>query len=278
MARIRSVKPELRTSEVVAGWPIEVRYFWVLLWGYLDDFGRGLDVPKTIAGDCFPHDGKIGATAVDRWLDLIAGSKVDPDKDPPICRYEVDGRRYIHCVNWREHQRPNRPTRSRLPKCPIHESLSEPLSEPVSESALTGSLSGSLSDSVLGAAEQGSRGAEEQQRPLGERLSAAAAIIINATQAEPAEAEALAQWIDRERRPRNLAGLVNALARGPDLAGMLAEQRDRTGRGDTATAIVKLRKGSPCEHGEPGGASPHPTTGQPLCPLCRRAARRTGGT
>jgi predicted GIY-YIG superfamily endonuclease len=30
MARIRSVKPELRVSEVVASWPREVRYFWVL--------------------------------------------------------------------------------------------------------------------------------------------------------------------------------------------------------------------------------------------------------
>jgi len=58
MARIRSVKPALRTSRVVAMWPFEVRYFWVLLWGYLDDLGRGLDIPKTIAGDCFPRMGE----------------------------------------------------------------------------------------------------------------------------------------------------------------------------------------------------------------------------
>ena len=48
MARIRSVKPELRTSLTVAQWPREVRYFWVLLWGYLDDHGYGVDEPRLI--------------------------------------------------------------------------------------------------------------------------------------------------------------------------------------------------------------------------------------
>lgn len=123
MARIRSIKPELRTSDLVASWPIEMRYFFVLLWGYLDDRGRGLDVPKTIAGDCFPHDEKITPSKVDKWLDRMRiGSH---GKEGPICRYEVDGRRYLHCLNWPEHQKPNRPTPSRLPRCPTHEPLSE---------------------------------------------------------------------------------------------------------------------------------------------------------
>ena len=154
MARIRSVKPELRTSEVVASWPREVRYFFVLLWGYLDDKGRGLDVPKTIAGDCFPHDEDVTAAKVDKWLKLMATSK-DTDKEAPICRYEAAGRRYLHCVNWGEHQRPNRPTGSRLPHCPLHERLTEEVTESDSEVLTTDSLS----DSVPGAGEQGSRGA-----------------------------------------------------------------------------------------------------------------------
>jgi len=92
VARIRSVKPALRTSRVVAMWPFEVRYFWVLLWGYLDDLGRGLDIPKAIAGDCFPLDDKVTATLTDRWLRVMATTKVEPDHDPPLCRYEVGGR------------------------------------------------------------------------------------------------------------------------------------------------------------------------------------------
>jgi len=126
VARMRTVKPALRTSEVVARWRFEVRYFWVLLWGYLDDKGRGLDIPKTIAGDCFPLDDKITATVINGWLRQMATTKVEPDHDPPLCRYEVAGRRYIHSVYWDEHQHPSRPSPSMHPPCPRHEPLTEP--------------------------------------------------------------------------------------------------------------------------------------------------------
>jgi hypothetical protein len=43
MARIRSVKPEVRTSLTVAAWPREVRLAWIYVWMYLDDEGRGVD-------------------------------------------------------------------------------------------------------------------------------------------------------------------------------------------------------------------------------------------
>lgn len=148
MARIRSVKPELRTSRTVARWPFEVRYFFVLLWGYLDDKGRGIDAPKTIAGDCFPYDDEVTPQVVDNWLDVMRAGASD-EKFGPVCRYEVSGQQYIHCVNWPEHQKPNRPTPSRLPACPTHDTLTEPLTE------------SPLSDSVPGG---GSRGAGEQGR------------------------------------------------------------------------------------------------------------------
>jgi hypothetical protein len=137
VARIRSVKPALRTSQVVARWPMEVRYFWVLLWGYLDDKGRGLDIPKTIAGDCFPHDERVSPRVIDRWLALMATTKVEADRDPPVCRYEVAGARYLHSVYWDEHQKPNRPSPSQHPPCPVHERLTESLTESGSEPPLS---------------------------------------------------------------------------------------------------------------------------------------------
>jgi hypothetical protein len=137
LARIRSVKPSLRTSRVVARWPFEVRYFWVLLWGYLDDKGRGLDMPKAIAGDCFPLDDRITAGIITKWLDLMSKTKVEPGRVPPLCRYEVAGSRYIHSVYWDEHQRPNRPSPSAHPPCPVHEGLTEPLTESRSEPPLS---------------------------------------------------------------------------------------------------------------------------------------------
>lgn len=114
MARIRSIKPELRTSLTVSSWPREVRYFFVLLWGYLDDYGRGVDDELLIASDCFPRDRDLTPERIDDWLELIADSG-------PLCRYEVDGRRYLHAPNWREHQKPSHPTRSKVPPCPEDE-------------------------------------------------------------------------------------------------------------------------------------------------------------
>lgn len=114
MARIRSIKPELRTSITVSMWQREVRYFFILLWGYLDDYGRGVDDELLIASDCFPRDRDVTPEVVDGWLETIAESG-------PLCRYEVDGRRFLHAPNWREHQKPSHPTRSKIPPCPEDE-------------------------------------------------------------------------------------------------------------------------------------------------------------
>lgn len=120
MARIRSIKPELRTSLTVAEWPREVRYFWTLLWGYLDDHGRGVDNNRLILADCFPLDRDLDEHIIDSWLDMFTVPGAGNDCGP-LCRYEVKGKRYIHATNWREHQRPSHPTDSRVPLCPLHE-------------------------------------------------------------------------------------------------------------------------------------------------------------
>lgn len=125
MARIRSVKPELRTSLTVSQWPREVRYFWVLLWGYLDDHGYGVDEPRLIKPDCFPLDDDISVSDVDKWLDLIARSGA-------ICRFQVpDGRRFLHAPKWAEHQRPQHPAVPKHPACSrtSHETFMSPSHE-----------------------------------------------------------------------------------------------------------------------------------------------------
>lgn len=114
MARIRSVSPDLRVSESAACWTRECRYAWVLLWGYLDDYGRGLDNARIVAADCFPLDDDVTPQLMAEWLDVWeeAGS---------ICRYEHDGKRYLHALNWSEHQKPQHPGKERLPPCHDHE-------------------------------------------------------------------------------------------------------------------------------------------------------------
>lgn len=118
MARIRTVKPELRTDLTVASWPITARYAWVLLWGYLDDHGRGIDDPRLLCADLFPLDDNITARKVTEFVDLWV-------KDGQVCRYEVDGRAYMHAVNWGKHQRTSHPLDSRVPCCLQHSSGTE---------------------------------------------------------------------------------------------------------------------------------------------------------
>jgi hypothetical protein len=173
MARIRSVKPELRTSLTAAEWPREVRYFWVLLWGYLDDHGYGQDEPRIIKGDCFPMDDDLTAGDVDKWLDLMAASG-------SVCRFRgSDGRRYLHAPNWAEHQRPQHPARPRMPSCPYpshphetfmsesHETVMRPSGEAHETTSPNGSLNGELAGQHTSHEDSG--GSHETLTPEGEQ-------------------------------------------------------------------------------------------------------------
>ena len=115
MARIRSIKPEVRRSRTVTSWPRDVRLTWVFLWCYLDDAGRGEDDMGLIKAECFPRDKDVTEAKLDGWLWVIADSQ-----QPPLCRYTVDGLDFLHATKW-EHQRINRPSPSKLPPCPRHE-------------------------------------------------------------------------------------------------------------------------------------------------------------
>lgn len=131
-ARIRSIKPEIRTSEKVSSWPIPLRYFWVLLWGYADDHGRGRDNPRLIRADSFPLDDAISLDQIEEWMAALASAGV-------VDRYEVGGGRYFSIRNWREHQKPSHPSRSVIPcihgivvqgGCDSHEALPKDSGEP----------------------------------------------------------------------------------------------------------------------------------------------------
>jgi hypothetical protein len=265
VARIRSVKPELRDSRIVQTWPFEVRYFWVLFWGYLDDFGRGHDMPKRIAGDCFPND-DVTAQDIDKWLDLMTHG-ID-ERPAPVCRYEVAGSRYIHAVNWSEHQKPNRPTKSRIPKCPLHEPLSEDDSEPLNGNAVLGAAA---------AAEQGSRGAAAPAREpvteLAPGTDQAARLIVDAAYVDPALAIEAAQLIARERKHRNLPGLVSSIITAGELGQWLPKAEAALQKRAVAAAQAAARASPPCAHGVPGGDQLHPVSHEPFCPQCRREAR-----
>lgn len=119
MARIRSVKPELRRDLTVADWPRDCRYAWVLLWGYLDDHGRGLDDLRLLVADLFPLDRDVTERKLDGWLKRMTAAS--PHGEPPLCRYQIDGRNYLHAPKWSRSQRVSHPQESKVPPCPVHE-------------------------------------------------------------------------------------------------------------------------------------------------------------
>ena len=119
MARIRSIKPEVRKSRTVTSWPLPVRLAWVYLWCYLDDEGRGEDDMSLVKAECFPRDRDITEKKLDGWLWQMT-RKMPGDDEAPLCRYTVDGVDLLHATKWK-HQKINRPTPSRIAQCPVHE-------------------------------------------------------------------------------------------------------------------------------------------------------------
>lgn len=117
MARIRSIKPEVRRSRTVTSWPRDVRLTWIFLWCYLDDEGRGEDDLSLLKAELFPRDRDVTFHKLDGWLWTIA----EKQPDPPLCRYAVDGLDYLHAINWTEHQKISHPKPSSIPPCGVHE-------------------------------------------------------------------------------------------------------------------------------------------------------------
>jgi hypothetical protein len=115
--RIRTVKPALFASARVSGYTDSVFRTFVGLFCYADDEGRAEDDVDLIKAGVWPRVKRIGPATIERHLAEIA----EPENGP-LCRYEVDGLKLLHFINWREHQRVNRPTASKFPPCPIHES------------------------------------------------------------------------------------------------------------------------------------------------------------
>lgn len=167
MARIRSVKPDLRRSLTAAEWPREVRLAWIYLWCYLDDAGRGIDDMRLIVADLFPLDRDVTERKMDGWLAVMASSKSSGGDVPPLCRYEVAGRRYLHATKW-HHQKINRPQPSRIPPCPMHERLTDGSVNGSVNDSRNGSVNGSLPSRAP--ADQGS-GSREQGVPNGTTAS-----------------------------------------------------------------------------------------------------------
>lgn len=112
MARIRSVKPETWSDVRFCSLTLPARLTYIALWNYADDEGRGRFLPKAIEGFAWPLDDlSAHGTTIEAVLDEIRAIN-------RIVVYQVDGEPFFHIPTFADHQRPNRPTASRLPEPP----------------------------------------------------------------------------------------------------------------------------------------------------------------
>lgn len=119
MARIRTIKPDAFTSDSLSSVSVLARWTFAGIWTYCDDEGRGRADARLIKAALYPIDDATTLKQVEKALDELEAISA-------ICRYEVDGKPYLHCPGW-GHQKINRPSESRLPECSraTHGGLSE---------------------------------------------------------------------------------------------------------------------------------------------------------
>lgn len=115
MARIRTVKPEMFESESLAECSVTAMLTFIGLLTQADDSGRHRDHPAIIAGRLWALRPEHTAAHVAQDLEELAAAGL-------ICRYTgCDGRTWLHVVTWEQHQKINKPTASRIPRCPSHQ-------------------------------------------------------------------------------------------------------------------------------------------------------------
>lgn len=106
--RIRTIKPELFEDEQLGRMRRDVRLCFIALITMADDEGRFRAHPSLVRSRRFPYDLDLTDREVDGWLfELEAADRIE--------RYEVEGQIYGRVVNFRKHQKINRPAPSRLP-------------------------------------------------------------------------------------------------------------------------------------------------------------------
>ncbi len=107
MARIRTIKPEFFTSLTIDALSLEQRLTFIGLWTYCDDDGRCKYDPRLIRAALWP----LSERSPDDVADDIRGLS----EASLITHYVVGERSFLAVNGWREHQRINRRTPSKVP-------------------------------------------------------------------------------------------------------------------------------------------------------------------
>ena len=107
MARIRTIKPEFPQSESMGRVSRDARLCFVELWTLADDSGRLRGSSRMLASLLFPYDDDA-PSLIDGWLWELQDENC-------IIQYEDEGQHYIQIVNWLQHQKIDKPSKSFIP-------------------------------------------------------------------------------------------------------------------------------------------------------------------
>ena len=107
MARIRTIKPEFPHSESMGRVSRDARLTFIQLWTLADDEGRLRGNSRMLASLLFPYDDDA-KDLIDEWLTEL-------EREKCIVRYTVEGTSYVQILNWLNHQKIDKPSKSKLP-------------------------------------------------------------------------------------------------------------------------------------------------------------------
>lgn len=107
MARIRTIKPEFPQSESMGRVSRDARLLFIMLWTIVDDSGRTRAASRMLASLLYPYDSDAG-TLIEGWLTELVAERC-------IYRYVVNGQSYLEICNWLDHQKIDKPSKSKFP-------------------------------------------------------------------------------------------------------------------------------------------------------------------
>jgi hypothetical protein len=107
VGRIRTIKSEFPQSESVGRLSRDARLLFIQLWTLADDEGRCRAASRMLASLLYPYDDDA-SRLIDGWLDEL-------EKNGQVRRYEVGGSTYLEIVKWLDHQKIDKPSKSKLP-------------------------------------------------------------------------------------------------------------------------------------------------------------------
>lgn len=112
MPRIRTVKPDFwHDHRIATDLTRDQRLFYIGLWNEADDDGRFLAHPRRLLGAIFPYETDLAPEFVTETLSaLMLSGRLE--------LYVVNGEPYAQLTKFKQHQRINRPTESRIPAPP----------------------------------------------------------------------------------------------------------------------------------------------------------------